>query len=81
MRRRSACRRRKHHLHRTVREYVRYFNHARPHQGIGQRIPCQSEREDESPTDAKIVSHPVLGGLHHHYVWQALGSESLPRAA
>ncbi|MCX6027606.1 MAG: integrase core domain-containing protein, partial [Chloroflexi bacterium] len=27
------------HLHRVIKEYVEYFNRARPHQGIGQRIP------------------------------------------
>ena len=26
-------------LHRVIKEYVEYFNRARPHQGIGQRIP------------------------------------------
>jgi len=26
-------------LHRVIKEYVGYFNRARPHQGIGQRIP------------------------------------------
>ena len=28
------------HLRRIVNEYVRYYNHARPHQGLHQRIPC-----------------------------------------
>jgi putative transposase len=27
------------HLHRVIREYVEYFNHARPHQRIDQEIP------------------------------------------
>ncbi len=27
------------HLHRGIGDYVEYFNHARPHQGLGQRIP------------------------------------------
>ena len=27
------------HLYRVVKEYVAYFNDARPHQGLGQRIP------------------------------------------
>ena len=29
------------HLYRAVKEYKQYFNHARPHQGIEQRIPCR----------------------------------------
>ena len=28
------------HLRRALREYVAYFNHARPHQGLGQRVPA-----------------------------------------
>ena len=57
------------HLHRIVGEYVDYFNHARPHQGIGQRIP--DPREDDKSrvgeSGDRIVGHPVLGGLHHDY--------------
>ena len=30
------------HLRRVLREYAGYFNHARPHQGIGQAIPAPS---------------------------------------
>jgi len=45
-------------------EYARYFNKARPHQGIGQRIPdCPADGEREG----EIVEVPVLGGLHHDY--------------
>jgi putative transposase len=57
------------HLHRVIDEYVAYFNRARPHQGIGQRIP--DPRKDmlsadrESPS--RIVGYPILGGLHHDY--------------
>ena len=69
------------HLKRVMKEYQAYFNDARPHQGIEQRIPCQPERGDESPAGGKVVSLPVLGGIHHDYYWQAPGSESLPRAA
>ena len=52
------------HLHRIVKEYVTYFNHARPHQAIEQRIPCPPE---SSPQTGRIVPYPVLGGLHHDY--------------
>jgi hypothetical protein len=43
----------------------RYFNSARPHQGIRQQVP-------DGPTPAadvgrRIVEIPVLGGLHHEY--------------
>jgi putative transposase len=56
------------HLRRLVREYVDYFNHARPHQGID-RIPDPpgADRNDASQTDQRVISVPVLGGLHHDY--------------
>jgi putative transposase len=54
-------------LHRIVKEYSRYFNHSRPHQGIDQRIPCNSLRPDMYAADGVVVSFPVLSGLHHDY--------------
>ncbi len=53
------------HLAKAVREYAGYFNHARPHQGIGQRIPVPPKVEP--PQTGKIIAFPVLGGLHHDY--------------
>jgi hypothetical protein len=45
-------------------EYVVYFNRARPHQGIGQRIPDPPEKGtgDDREGLQKIVGYPVLGG-------------------
>ena len=57
------------HLRRIVTEYVTYFNQARPHQGIHQRIPCAPQLPDHP--DGEIVGVPVLGGLHHDYQRQA----------
>ncbi len=54
------------HLSKVVREYANYFNHARPHQGIGQRIPVPPPKVEPPPT-GKIFAFPVLGGLHHDY--------------
>lgn len=54
------------HLQRVVVEYVTYFNQARPHQGIGQRIP-EAVPPMDAPSSGKIIGHPVLGGLHHDY--------------
>jgi transposase InsO family protein len=59
------------HLYRGVGEYKEYFNHARPHQGVEQRIPCQPEAP---PVSGKLSSRPVLRGLHHDYYWQTIGS-------
>lgn len=52
------------HLYRVVREYVEYFNSARPHQGIEQKIP---EGNLSKKTTGKIIAFPVLNGLHHNY--------------
>jgi putative transposase len=55
-------------LHRVLLAYVKYFNEARPHQGIHQQVP---QREVTSiPPDRRgdrIIWVPVLGGLHHEY--------------
>ncbi len=55
------------HLRRVLREYVAYFNTARPHQGIGQAIPSTPAPAPPSRMSAPIVAVPVLGGLHHNY--------------
>jgi putative transposase len=56
------------HLHRVLREYVEYFNHARPHQERGQAIPCRSGMQpDRCQRRRSVTSTPVLGGLHHAY--------------
>jgi len=54
-------------LYGRVKEYVTYYNHARPHQGIGQRIPCGLPLPSRNWVAGKIVSVSVLGGLHHDY--------------
>jgi len=46
-----------------VSEYVDYYNHLRPHQGIDQDIPQGYEPE----SCGNIRVSPILGGLHHHY--------------
>ncbi len=55
------------HLRRVLREYVAYFNSARPHQGIGQAAPSAPKPASPSYPAAPIVAIPVLGGLHHDY--------------
>ncbi len=53
------------HLRRILRAYVAYFNRARPHQGLLQRIPDPLEECTQSA--GTVHAHPVLGGLHHTY--------------
>jgi putative transposase len=52
---------------RVVKEYARYFNLSRPHQGLHQRIPAAPEPPDGSAIGSAIVRIPVLHGLHHDY--------------
>ena len=68
------------HVHRLVKEYKVYFNRARPHQGIKQRVPCRTERLDAPPITATLSSRPVLNGLHHDYSWLAASSPEQNRA-
>ena len=56
------------HLRRVLREYVAYFNTARPHQGLQQCIPAGTEEAALRPQpDGQIQALPVLGGLHNTY--------------
>jgi len=50
-------------LERVLREHVKFFNDARPHQGLGQRIPGSPAQT----FGANVTAFPVLGGLHHDY--------------
>jgi putative transposase len=48
--------------------YMHYFNRARPHQGIKQQIPEQKAGSVPPPHESgKVISFPVLGGLHRDY--------------
>jgi putative transposase len=56
------------HLRGVLGQYVTYFNRARPHQGLAQRLPLPPAAP--GPPDeagSRIVAVPVLGGLHHAY--------------
>jgi hypothetical protein len=54
-------------LERSVKEYGSYYNDARPHQGIQQRIPGRYGDRVNPTAEGKIISKPILGGLHHDY--------------
>ena len=49
-------------IRKIVLEYVDYYNHKRPHQGI-----CKIPSQRELTGFGNIRKDPVLGGLHHHY--------------
>ena len=55
------------HMQHVLEQYgLHYFNTCRPHQGIVQQIPVPSPREIYRK-GTKVISVPVLGGLHHDY--------------
>ena len=61
------------HLHCVLREYGKYYNHARPHQGLGQHFPVSGpERSIKGP----IRRRDILGGVIHDYYRQASASFS-----
>jgi putative transposase len=52
------------HLRRIMGEYVAFFNTARPHQGIAQRIPVPPTNR---ATSGSVRCRNVLGGIIHDY--------------
>ncbi len=53
------------HLTRVLNEYGQYYNKHRPHQGIKQQIPVVAVQSGSER--GKIISFPVLNGLHQVY--------------
>ena len=56
------------HLHRVLRTYLEYYNHARPHQGIDQRCPIPLK---SVPHGGPIERRDILGGVLHDYYRRA----------
>jgi transposase InsO family protein len=54
------------HLHSLLAEYVRYYNHDRPHRTLRMETPWPQARPRAGPIQA-LHARPVLGGLHHAY--------------
>ncbi|MEW6776014.1 MAG: integrase core domain-containing protein [Bdellovibrionota bacterium] len=54
------------HVYRVTKEFVEFYNRARPHQGTSE-IPNPPELWIKSPPDGRLVARPVLGGLQHDY--------------
>jgi transposase InsO family protein len=52
------------HLRRILRNYARYYNVMRTHRSLDKDAPISRPVQ----RTGIIKSHPVLGGLHHHYV-------------
>ena len=52
------------HLLRFLREYADYYNRSRTHLSLDGNSPIP---RDVEPPQGRIVSAPILGGLHHRY--------------
>jgi transposase InsO family protein len=52
------------HLRRILRFYARYYNDIRMHRSLDKDAPLSRPVQ----RSGIINSHPILGGLHHHYV-------------
>jgi transposase InsO family protein len=52
------------HLRRILQAYACYYNKIRTHRALDKDAPASRPVQ---PTGS-IKSHPILGGLHHHYV-------------
>ncbi len=57
------------HLERLLREFIEdYYHIARPHQGLNGDTPVSQTERPQILGPSKLISVPVLGGLHHRYV-------------
>jgi transposase InsO family protein len=52
------------HLRRILRAYAHYYNEVRTHRSLGKDAPVSRPVHRAG----LIISHAILGGLHHHYV-------------
>ena len=67
------------HLRRILREWVQHYNCGRPHSSLGPGIPDETQKGDLRPStkvrsieaNIPVISHSILGGLHHEYAWKA----------
>ncbi len=51
------------HLRAVLAEFTDYYNYDRPHRSLG----LQCSLPSGGPVRGRVVSRPILGGLHHVY--------------
>jgi putative transposase len=57
------------HLKRLLKEFMEeYYHRARPHQGLNGETPVPSAKPEAAADGNRLVSTPVVGGLHHRYI-------------
>jgi putative transposase len=56
------------HLRFVLTQYLAYYNHRRPHQGLGQQIPAPMTEPPTVPVAPEQVHRrAIVGGLIHDY--------------
>jgi transposase InsO family protein len=63
------------HLRTVTKYWIAHYNRGRPHSSLGPGIPdppvdlpvTANEYRHRIPSHCKVVTHPILGGLHHEY--------------
>jgi len=63
------------HLRKNLKEWISYYNQSRPHSSLGPGIPESpagapiplNQFRHQIRDDRKVISRPVLNGLHHDY--------------
>ena len=56
------------HLEGLLKEFIEFYYHReRPHQSLGRKPPSPSARPIPISGPTKLISIPVVGGLHHRY--------------
>jgi len=57
------------HLERLLQEFIEeYYHVARPHQSLYGNTPVLQMKQPQILGPSKLISVPVLGGLHHRYI-------------
>ena len=59
------------HLRLVLKEYAAHYNQGRPHRSLGLVPPNEPPVRVVAPDGGRVKAHPVLGGLHHEYQWDA----------
>ena len=58
------------HLRRILTKYATYYNELRNHRSLDKDAPIHRAIQHVG----RIISAPILGGLHHHYeLWAKVG--------
>jgi transposase InsO family protein len=57
------------HLKRLLKDFIEeYYHLARPHQGLNGDTPVLRAKPEPAANVSRLVSIPVVGGLHHRYI-------------